>query len=111
MMKQTTFLSGFTLRILMWALFGLFLAGVGMLTPGSFLVKDAEAKLGRPASPTSVAGVARRTTHRAERRHHYAHHHRHIGIGSYVAVLPRKSFSQKAGDYRDMGHWCSAVYT
>jgi hypothetical protein len=39
---------------------------------------DAQARLGRPASPTSVAGVARRTTRRRIRR-----------STIFVATLPR----------------------
>jgi len=45
---------------------------------GSFLARDAQARPGRPASPRSVAGVARRTTRRTIRRRNV-----------YVATLPR----------------------
>lgn len=41
------------------------------------IVSSAEARVGRPATPVSVAGVARRTTRRVIRRTAY-----------YVAVLP-----------------------
>lgn len=41
-------------------------------------VKQAEARVGRPLTPGSVAGVARRTTRRTIRR-----------SATYVAVLPR----------------------
>jgi hypothetical protein len=41
------------------------------------IVKDAEAIVGRPATPVSVAGVARRTTRRVVRR-----------TAVYVSVLP-----------------------
>jgi len=45
---------------------------------GSFgLVSDAQARLGRPLTPVSVAGVARRTTRRTIRR------------GAYIATIPR----------------------
>ncbi len=40
------------------------------------IVSDAEARVGRPATPASVAGVARRTTRRVIRR------------GAYIAVIP-----------------------
>jgi hypothetical protein len=40
------------------------------------IVADAEAKVGRPLTPVSVAGTARRTTRRVIRR------------GAYVAVIP-----------------------
>lgn len=44
---------------------------------GSFkLVSDAEARIGRPATPGSVAGVARRTTRRVIRR------------GAYIGAIP-----------------------
>jgi hypothetical protein len=42
------------------------------------VVKNAEARLGRPATPGSVAGVARRTTRRTIRR-----------TSVFVATLPR----------------------
>jgi len=45
---------------------------------GSFkLVSSAEARVGRPLTPLSYAGVARRTTRRAIRR------------GAYIASIPR----------------------
>ncbi len=54
-------------------------AGVAPLgNSGSFLIADAQARPGRPASPTSVAGVARRTTRRTVRR-----------TTRYVATLPK----------------------
>jgi hypothetical protein len=53
-------------------------AGVAPLgSSGSFFIADAQARPGRPASPTSVAGVARRTTRRTVRR-----------TTRYVTVLP-----------------------
>jgi hypothetical protein len=45
--------------------------------PAGFLARDAEARVGRPATPASVAGVARRTTRRVVRR-----------TAVYVATLP-----------------------
>lgn len=44
-------------------------------------VENAEAVRGRPATPRSRAGVARRTTRRTVRRHH-------IAVGTRVTVLP-----------------------
>ena len=41
------------------------------------LISDAEARVGRPLTPVSVAGVARRTTRRTIRR------------GAYIATIPR----------------------
>lgn len=46
--------------------------------PVGLVVSDAEARIGRPATPGSVAGVARRTTRRTVRR-----------TTMYVATLPR----------------------
>ena len=40
------------------------------------LASEAEARVGRPATPASVAGVARRTTRRTIRR------------GAYIAAIP-----------------------
>jgi hypothetical protein len=45
--------------------------------PGGFVLREAEAVIGRPATPGSVAGVARRTTRRMIRR-----------STMYVASLP-----------------------
>jgi hypothetical protein len=47
--------------------------------PSISLVKDAEARIGRPASPNSVAGVRRRTRRRTSRR---------IAAGTRVRTLP-----------------------
>lgn len=59
----------------------MFLAA-GLLTDGVFndgvLINEAEARVGRPLTPGSVAGVARRTTRRRIRR-----------TAVYVATLPR----------------------
>lgn len=45
--------------------------------PGGFFVVSAEARVGRPVTPRSVAGVARRTTRRVVRR-----------STVYIAALP-----------------------
>ncbi len=47
-------------------------------------LKEAQAVVGRPATPRSAAGVARRTTRRTVRRHH---RHR-VVVGTRVTVLP-----------------------
>ena len=50
----------------------------GMIQSGSLsLIKEAHAVVGRPMTPVSVAGVARRTTRRAI-----------VATSTYVAVLP-----------------------
>ena len=51
---------------------------VDVWLPGGQIVGEAEARIGRPATPGSVAGVARRTTRRHVRR-----------STVYVATLPR----------------------
>ena len=55
-------------------------AGLGSdpLFDTEFVIREAEARVGRPATPLSVAGVARRTTRRTIRR-----------TTAYVATLPR----------------------
>jgi len=54
----------------------------GLLLDGGFdsgiVVSEAQARVGRPATPGSVAGVARRTTRRTIRR-----------STIYIATLPR----------------------
>ncbi len=51
---------------------------LGSLAPVGPLVGEAQARVGRPMTPVSVAGVARRSTRRAIRR-----------STIYVATLPR----------------------
>ena len=67
-----------TIRVL---LIGCCLLAAGFTYDGLFdcrvIVKDAQARIGRPLTPGSVAGVARRTTRRVIRR-----------TAVYVAVLP-----------------------
>lgn len=60
--------------------FSIIAAGLlfGLPIPGDIVVKEAEARIGRPLTPLSYAGVARRTTRRAIRR-----------STIYMASLPR----------------------
>ena len=47
----------------------------------AFALNDAQARVGRPLTPGSVAGVARRTTRRTVRRHAvYGHHHHCVWV-------------------------------
>jgi hypothetical protein len=70
-----------------WRFFFLGLIIIGLLlgsaevprTDYSF-VGDAEARVGRPGTPRSVAGVSRRTTRRTVRRH--------VALGTRVTILP-----------------------
>lgn len=61
---------------------GCSLLAAGLLVDGGFhmgiFVSDAQARIGRPATPGSVAGVGRRTTRRRIRR-----------TTIYVATLPK----------------------
>ncbi len=57
---------------------GLILNGGAVLNVEAPLISAAEARIGRPATPGSVAGVARRTTRRTVAR-----------TSVYVAALPR----------------------
>ena len=51
---------------------------VDVWCPGGLVTSEVEARIGRPATPGSVAGVARRTTRRRVRR-----------STVYIATLPR----------------------
>jgi hypothetical protein len=66
----------------------LWLAGEGFVAP-------AEARVGRPATPISVAGTARRTTRRVVRR-----------TGAYISVLPAGcvTVSINGAGYYQCGH-------
>lgn len=64
------------MRWLMTLLVAGALVATGMVKE-DFIVKDAEAVIGRPGTPGSVAGVARRSTRRMVRR-----------TSVYVAALP-----------------------
>jgi len=71
------------MKTLMWAIgIWIMMSATGLLTHGVFNggggIKEAEAIVGRPMTPVSVAGVARRTTRRTIRR-----------TSMYVATLPR----------------------
>ncbi len=70
-------------RAKVWTIvIGCSLLAAGLLVDGGFdsgiVVSEAQAKIGRPATPGSVAGVSRRTTRRRIRR-----------TTRYVATLPK----------------------
>jgi hypothetical protein len=67
--------------------------------PDNFLVKEAEAVIGRPASPGSVAGVRRRTRRRTRRR---------VAIGTRVYALPGGCTSVITAGVKY--HHCGGVY-
>jgi hypothetical protein len=67
-------------------------ASIGFFKP----VGEAEARVGRPATPGSVAGVARRTTRRTIRR------------GAYIAAIPAGC---AYGSYYGYNlYYCGGVY-
>lgn len=83
------------------SLFGL-VAAFGVLLFGGValdipVVGEAEARVGRPMSPTSVAGVARRTTRRAIRR-----------TTVYIDTLPRRCTTVIVDG--SQLHHCSGTY-
>ncbi len=68
-------------------------------TPNLFSVRNAEARLGRPASPNSAAGVHRRTKKRTARR---------VAAGTRVRTLPAgcTTVIKRGVNY----HSCGGVY-
>jgi len=67
-------------------------AGIGFFK----VISDAEARVGRPATPGSVAGVARRTTRRTIRR------------GAYIGAIPAGC---AYGSYYGYNlYYCGGVY-
>lgn len=69
-------------KLLRSMIIGCCLITTGFVVEGIFnipiVTEDAEARIGRPLTPRSVAGVARRTTRRVIRR-----------TSVYIATLPR----------------------
>jgi hypothetical protein len=52
---------------------GVMFGDIDQLVVSGSPMSEAQAVIGRPLTPLSVAGVARRTTRRAVRRHYYCH--------------------------------------
>jgi hypothetical protein len=71
--------------------------GAELGIPGVKVISDAQARVGRPATPVSVAGVGRRTTRRVVRRTAYS-----------VAVLPAGCVY--GNYYGGMYYGCGGVY-
>ena len=69
-------------------------------TPNLSLVTNAEARVGRPASPNSVAGVHRRTRRRTTRRR--------VARGTRIYVLPTGCTTVITGGVKY--HICGGVY-
>ncbi len=79
------------------ALFAMMVVDSVVPLPGSLFVSEAHAVIGRPLTPYSVAGVARRTTRRTIRR-----------TSIYTATLPRGCIST---DFYSAVVWrCGNVY-
>lgn len=85
-------------RVLIAALAAAFLfeADPVALFHGKIATSDAVARVGRPATPGSVAGVARRTTRRTIRR------------GAYIAALP--AGCARVNTYGYSVYLCGGVY-
>ncbi len=80
-----------------------FLVGLsGMFLPAMSFVKQVEARGAR------IQPAPRQTIRPAPRRRHYHRHHRHIVVGSYVAVLPAycSTVTVRSGTY----YVCDDVY-
>jgi len=82
--------------ILSFATALLFEVDPALLIEGRVATSEAEARVGRPATPGSVAGVARRTTRRTIRR------------GAYIASLP--AGCARATVYGYAVYQCGGVY-
>lgn len=85
-------------RLVIFAVATVFLTEIdpGQLLEGKVAPSQAHAVIGRPATPGSVAGVARRTTRRTIRR------------GAYVATLPHAC--GRATMYGYAVYSCGGVY-
>ena len=75
--------------------------GAGLLVdvplPGERTVNEAEARFGRPATPVSVAGVARRTTRRTIRRSTI--YRATLPMGCTTVVIEGATLHQCGGTY------------
>ena len=75
--------------------------GAGLLVdppvPGVGTVNEAEARIGRPATPGSVAGVARRTTRRTIRRSTI--YRATLPMGCTTVVIEGATLHQCGGTY------------
>ena len=74
----------FIVPMMLLLLLGLIISLPESIDPGNLFVRDAEAVVGRPATPGSVAGAGRRTTRRTVRRVT----RRHIVYGTRFTILP-----------------------
>jgi hypothetical protein len=90
----------FKIKFMTVLFFGLLIGFVEFPAFDSIFIGEAEAVVGRPATPRSAAGVARRTTRRTVRRR--------IAIGTRVMVLPAGCTSVITRDV--IYYHCGGVY-
>ena len=72
--------------------------------PGIVFVKDAEARIGRPATPASVAGVHRRTRRRTRRRWAVGTRMYTLPVGYTTAVVAGTTYYVHEGEYFKPSH-------
>jgi hypothetical protein len=80
-MKRANSKMRIVIPVLVFLLIGFVIIADENLDLDIFFTRPADAVVGRPATPGSVAGVARRTSRRVSRRHA-------IAYGTRVTVLP-----------------------
>jgi hypothetical protein len=92
---------GFRLKIAIFAflIIGLILDFPLPETPIKFPVKEAEARIGRPATPGSVAGVHRRTRRRTRRRWAIGTRMYTLPVGYTTAVVAGTTYYVAEGMY------------
>jgi hypothetical protein len=93
--------STFNTRSVLFFIFlvAIFIGLIGVSFPVNPIINEAEAIVGRPATPGSVAGTARRTTRRVVRR---------VAIGTRVTVLPSGCITTI--EYGVKYYHCGGVY-
>ena len=68
-------------------------------TQRSSLITQADARIGEPLTPGSVAGVARRQTRRAVRRNYYGY-----GAGGYYGAYGRYPYGAYYGGFANLSY-------
>ena len=92
---------GFRLIItfLAFLILGLILDFPLLETPVKFSVKEAQARIGRPATPASVAGVHRRTRRRTRRRWAVGTRMYTLPVGYTTAIVAGTTYYVAEGEY------------
>jgi hypothetical protein len=78
----------FIIPLMALLLLGLLISLPDSIDSGNLFVRNAEAVVGRPATPVSAGGTRRRTHHRTHRRTARRTTRRHIAYGTRVTVVP-----------------------